>query len=143
LEVTLIPAAAATVNQDGTVNVLSGFLRHLPSLPVAYAVVALIEVPWAEVGSQHTAKLALFDCANHTVIGNNNEAVVFTGVFGTQRNPSVVIGEPAMVNLVFGIAPIALEPGRYWWRFWLDEETSLAWERAITVAAAPPIPMAS
>jgi hypothetical protein len=143
LEVTLIPAVAATVNPDGSINMLSAFLRHLPPQPVSYVVVAAIEVPWAEVGAQHSAKLALFNTSGHEAIGNNNETVVFTATFTTQRNPSVLLGEAAMVYIPFGVAPIPLQPGRYRWQFWLDDATNLDWERIITVAAAPPLPMAS
>jgi hypothetical protein len=108
----------------GKLYIMGGGWSRLkrPRVPTTMCLAVKLSIPWEEAEATHKLKADLVTSDNETVMVGDNPVRVI-GELRPSRDPSDVDNAiPADVNLALRFDAVILEPGRYEWRFEVDDQ---------------------
>lgn len=122
---------------EGKLDLLGGGWNLTGPQPTPSAMGIFIEVPWAQMGDNHSFELALFTADGEIVTGPDGEPVRVEGNFAAEKPPGVLLGTPAVVNVPINFGPLPLVAGkRYRWQLLIDGQTHPDWETTFNTRPA-------
>lgn len=135
MKVTLLLAdAAQTV--DGKLYILGGGWSVTGPQPGPSALAMKLEVPWSQTNRRHRWLMRLEDADGRPVLlpgPEGDRPVVVDGDFEVGRPPGLAEGTPIDLPIAVNLGPLPLQPGRYTWRLFIDDETGDGWSLSFTV----------
>lgn len=113
--------------------------------PTSHFVAVLVRVPWdlANTKIQMVLKLTDADGQDATIDnGLGPQPVQLVGNIEVGRAPGLTRGQELNVPLAVPIGPLLLNPGRYRWELWLNDDHQVEWElpfgvRGVVADASP------
>lgn len=132
MRVTLLLADAAQL-VDGKLYLLGGGWQVRRPVPIPWAIVVKIEVPWDQTNMRHSLRLELVDEDGHSVRAGN--PIVFHGEFEVGRPPGTKPGAWQDAWFVLNLPPLPLPPNqRFVWRCYVNERAEDGWQVAFHTA---------
>jgi hypothetical protein len=137
----ILADAAQTAEAEGKAHLLgAGWSQVFGEQPMA--VVIFIEVPWDETNTPMEWRLDLRSADGEVIELQGPagpQAISIAGAFEAGRPPGLAKGTPIMQPPIsVSIGPLPLPPGRYEWRFFVNDDSQDSWQRTFTKLAAPP-----
>lgn len=126
--------------QAHLLNVIGGGVTEIGPDPSAFAIAALIEVPWDETNRQHVLKVEIVDEDERSLMvatPGGDQPFEISAQFDVGRPAGIVPGRPFLVPVAVNLQPLPLQPGkRYLVRFKVDDQ--ILDETGLNCRPAPP-----
>lgn len=136
MNVTMLLADVVRV-EGGKLDAL-GIGWNVRPLGSPWALGLSIEVPFAEIDTEHRFEVVLTDDHGNIVVADD-ETPLFRveGTFRGEKQPGVLLGTPGIFPIPLPLPELPLTAGdRYRFVLWMDGQTQPEWERSFTVVAA-------
>jgi hypothetical protein len=135
MRVTMMLADAAQ-EVNGKLYILGGGWSVTGPVLPPMAIALKLDVPWVAADQPHEFVLVLVDADGHPVrVGETQDEVRAGGRFEVARPEGLPPGADIDFSLALTIGSLPLPPGAYVWQLWIDDETSVDWQRPFLVRA--------
>ena len=138
MEATILLADAARVS-DGKLDLLGAGWTVTVAEPHPFGIGIILELPWAEIGVEHSFELVLLNAGDDSVAVDASGDVLFqgSGTMRTQKPPGVLLGKPVTQPVAIGVPPLAWQPAHdYKFLLTLDGNSNLGWEASFSTLPA-------
>ncbi len=137
MDAKIILAEHARVS-EGKLDILGGGWNVASPIPRINALGLLLEVPWAELGVEHSVEIALLDGNDAPVLDLDGQPIRIDGRFTAEKPPGVLLGKAATMPLALTIPPLTLQPSKdFKWRLSIDGHSKLEWEVGFSTPPSP------
>lgn len=131
--------ADAAQESNGKLYVMGGGWSIAGPGPVTMALAIKIEVPWDQANKRHHWRALLQTEDGEPVVlpsPGGEQSVEITGEFEVGRPPGHIEGTPLDLPLAINVSNLPLPPGRYEWRFTIDDDAEPDWHVAFRVRSS-------
>lgn len=138
MDVVILLADSAQVDQSGKLHALGIGWDQTTSPTAPAGLIVLVKVPWVQTNQRHHLTVQLLDADGRPVALSTplgDQPVQLEADFEAGRPPGMTAGAEQMMKLALPLGPMPLAPGRYEWRAEIDDRSDPSWSAAFNVGA--------